>query len=69
MSKADYVVLFTPSLLKQNFMKLGSRFYLYSYARGLVYVAAVIDLFSRAIVGLYMSDRMTNDLVINALNR
>jgi len=32
-------------------------------------VAAVLDLFSRRIVGLSMSDRMTADLVVSAVNQ
>lgn len=36
---------------------------------GWLYVAAVLDLFSRCIVGVSMSARMTTDLVLNALNQ
>jgi putative transposase len=38
-------------------------------AEGWLYVGAVLDLFSRRIVGLAMSERMTADLVIKALNQ
>src|ERR1700688_4325575 len=38
-------------------------------SEGWFYVAAVLDLFSRRIVGLAMSERMTVDLVLNALNQ
>ena len=38
-------------------------------AQGWLYVAAVMDLFSRRIVGLVMNKRMTSDLVINALKQ
>lgn len=38
-------------------------------AEGWLYVAAVLDLFSRRIVGLAMSERMTVDLALNALNQ
>jgi len=38
-------------------------------AEGWLYVAAVLDLFSRRIVGLAMSERMTVDLVLNALDQ
>ena len=38
-------------------------------AEGWLYVAAVLDLFSRRVVGLAMSERMTVDLVLNALNQ
>lgn len=40
-----------------------------STEEGWLYVAAVLDLFSRAIVGLSTSDRMTTELVLNALNQ
>ena len=36
---------------------------------GWLYVATVLDLFSRRIIGLAMSDRMTDDLVITALQQ
>ena len=36
---------------------------------GWLYVATVLDLFSRKIVGLSMKERMTDDLVIDALNQ
>lgn len=38
-------------------------------AEGWLYVAAVLDLFSRKIVGLAMGERMTDDLVIAALEQ
>ena len=36
---------------------------------GWLYLASVMDLFSRKIVGWYLSERMTKELVIKALNR
>jgi len=36
---------------------------------GWLYVAVVMDLFSRRIIGLFMSDRMTDELVVNALKQ
>ncbi|WP_267901361.1 IS3 family transposase [Cohnella faecalis] len=36
---------------------------------GWLYLASVMDLYSRKIVGFHMSDRMTKDLVIKALDR
>ena len=36
---------------------------------GWLYVAVIMDLFSRSIVGLSMNARMTKELVINALNQ
>jgi putative transposase len=38
-------------------------------AQGWLYVAAILDLFSRHIVGLAMSERMTADLISNALEQ
>ena len=35
---------------------------------GWLYVAAIMDLYGQKIIGLAMSDRMTKDLVIQALN-
>jgi transposase InsO family protein len=64
-----------PNLLNQNFTadKANQRWvaditYI-ATAEGWLYVAAVLDLFSRRIIGLSMSDRMTSDLVINALKQ
>lgn len=37
-------------------------------AQGKMYLASVLDLFTRKIVGWKLSDRMTDDLVIEALN-
>ena len=37
-------------------------------AEGWLYLAVVIDLFSRKVVGWHMSHRMTSDIVCNALN-
>ncbi len=64
-----------PNLLNQNFAadKPNQRWvaditYI-ATAQGWLYVAAVLDLFSRRIVGLAMSERMTSELVINALKQ
>lgn len=64
-----------PNLLKQNFTAYqpNSRWvadisYIWTN-EGWLYVAAVLDLFSRKIVGLAMEDRMTDDLVIAALKQ
>lgn len=38
-------------------------------AQGWLYVAAILDLFSRHIVGLAMSERMTTDLISSALEQ
>ena len=64
-----------PNLLNQNFAadKPNQRWvaditYI-ATAQGWLYVAAVLDLFSRRIVGLAMCARMTSDLVISALKQ
>ncbi len=64
-----------PNLLKQNFtadrpnrLWVADISYVWTL-EGWLYVAAVLDLFSRRIVGLAMEDRMTNDLVIAALEQ
>jgi putative transposase len=62
-----------PNLLQQNFtaQKPNQRwmadFTYVATQEGWLYVAAILDLFSRRIVGLAMSDRMTTDLVLKAL--
>lgn len=62
-----------PNLLQQNFTsdKPNQRWVAdityVSTAEGWLYVAAVLDLFSRRIVGLAMSERITADLVKSAL--
>lgn len=64
-----------PNLLKQDFTALrpNERWvaditYVWTL-QGWLYVACVLDLFSRKIVGLAMSDRMKEDLVIAALRQ
>ncbi len=64
-----------PNLLQQNFtaeipnQRWVADFTYVSTKEGWLYVATVLDLFSRRIVGLAMSDRMTDDLVIAALQQ
>ncbi len=64
-----------PNLLSQDFtaQRVNQRWVAdityVATAQGWLYVAAVMDLFSRRIVGLVMSERMTSDLVINALKQ
>jgi transposase InsO family protein len=64
-----------PNLLEQNFtaempnQRWVTDITYIATAEGWLYVAAVLDLFSRRIVGLAMSERMTTDLVLNALNQ
>ena len=64
-----------PNLLKQNFTAaqpnqrwVADISYIWTQ-EGWLYVACVLDLFSRRIVGLAMEDRMTDDLVIAALKQ
>jgi putative transposase len=64
-----------PNLLQQKFMaeqpnqRWVADITLVATGEGWLYVAAVLDLFSRCIVGLAMSERMTSDLVCQALNQ
>ena len=64
-----------PNLLAQNFTAeepnqrwVADITYIYTL-EGWLYVACVLDLFSRKIVGLAMKDRMTDNLVITALEQ
>jgi len=64
-----------PNLLQQDFtadtpnQRWVADFTYVDTQEGWLYVATVLDLFSRQIVGLAMSDRMTDDLVIMALQQ
>ena len=64
-----------PNLLQQDFTaeKPNERwvadFTYVSTQEGWLYVATVLDLFSRRIIGLSMSDRMTTELVASALQQ
>lgn len=64
-----------PNLLKQNFTatKPNQRWVAdityVATGEGWLYVAAVLDLFSRRVIGLAMSERITTDLVMNALKQ
>ncbi len=72
-TQVDPLAKKAPNLLQQNFAseKPNERWVAdityVSTTEGWLYVAAVLDLFSRRIVGLAMSERMTSDLVENAL--
>jgi transposase InsO family protein len=64
-----------PNLLQQEFMAeqpnqrwVADMTYV-DTGEGWLYVAAILDLFSRRIVGLAMSERMTSELVCQALNQ
>jgi len=64
-----------PNLLQQDFIasKPNQRWVAdltyVATEEGWLYVAAVLDLFSRRVVGLSMSERMTSDLVVSALQQ
>lgn len=64
-----------PNLLKQDFtadapnQRWVADFTYVATGEGWLYVAVVLDLFSRRVVGLSMSERMTADLVLKALEQ
>jgi len=74
-TKANKAAQPAPNLLQQDFsaQRLNQRwvadFTYVATQEGWLYVATVMDLFSRRIVGLSMSDRMKEDLVIAALQQ
>lgn len=74
-TKANPKAKAAPNLLEQNFTAeqpnqrwVADITYVWTQ-EGWLYVAAVLDLFSRRIVGLAMEDRMMDDLVIAALDQ
>lgn len=74
-TKANSKAKAAPNLLEQNFTAeqpnqrwVADISYVWTL-EGWLYVACVLDLFSRKIVGLAMKDRMTDDLVIAALEQ
>lgn len=74
-TKVDTQAKAAPNLLNQNFTAdqpnrrwVADISYVWTL-EGWLYVAAVLDLFSRRIVGLAMKDRMTDHLVIEALEQ
>lgn len=74
-TQANPKAVAAPNLLQQDFTaKLPNQRWVTDITyvatkEGWLYVAAVLDLFSRRIVGLAMSERMTVDLALNALNQ
>lgn len=74
-TKANSGAIPAPNLLQQDFTakKPNQRWvadFTYVWTQeGWLYVATVLDLFSRRIVGLSMSERMTSDLVMQALQQ
>ena len=66
-------IYISPNLLNQNFkvnspneVWVGDITYISTY-EGWLYLAVVLDLYSRKVVGWSMSNRMTSQLVIDAL--
>jgi len=74
-TKANKAAIPAPNLLQQDFgaqtfnQRWVADFTYVATKEGWLYVATVMDLFSRRIVGLSMSDRMKDDLVIGALQQ
>lgn len=74
-TKANPMAIPAPNLLQQDFtaerpnQRWVADFTYVATREGWLYVATVLDLFSRRIVGLAMSDRMTSDLVMQALQQ
>jgi len=74
-TRANPKATVAPNLLAQNFSAQRPNqhwvadFTYVATQEGWLYVAAVLDLFSRRIVGLAMSERMTDELVMAALQQ
>lgn len=74
-TRVNPAVRAAPNLLQQQFtapqpnQRWVADFTYVFTQEGWLYVATVLDLFSRCIVGLAMSKRMTTDLVANALQQ
>lgn len=74
-TRANSKAAVAPNLLQQDFtatmpdQRWVADFTYVATREGWLYVATVLDLFSRRIIGLAMSDRMTDDLVITALQQ
>lgn len=74
-TKANPKATPAPNILQQDFtaekpnQRWVADFTYISTQEGWLYVATVLDLFSRCIVGLAMSERMSSDLVVQALQQ
>jgi len=74
-TQVDVLAKKSPNLLQQNFasatpnQRWVADITYVATAEGWLYIAAILDLFSRRIVGLAMHDRMTADLVTKALKQ
>jgi putative transposase len=74
-TRNDALALKAPNLLKQDFTAtqpnqrwVADITYILT-AEGWLYVSAILDLFSRRIVGLAMSERLTTNLALSALRQ
>lgn len=74
-TRANLKACVAPNVLQQDFtaempnQRWVADFTYVATQEGWLYVATVLDLFSRRIIGLSMSERMTDDLVIAALEQ
>lgn len=74
-TKSNEKALVAPNLLRQDFtakepnQRWVADITYVQTVEGWLYVSAILDLFSRRIVGLAMSERMTTDLVLAALKQ
>jgi putative transposase len=71
-TRANPKAVVAPNLLQQELtpnQRWVADFTYVATRDGCLYVATVLDLFSRRIIGLAMSDRMTDDFVISALQQ
>lgn len=74
-TKANPKAKAAPNILQQDFTALSpdqrwvADITYVATAQGWLYVAAILDLFSRHIVGLAMNERMTTDLISSALEQ
>ena len=74
-TRANPKAAVAPNLLEQDFIskepnqRWVADFTYIATQEGWLYVATVLDLFSRRIIGLAMSERMTDELVIAALQQ
>lgn len=74
-TRVNYKAKVAPNLLQQDFtaqqpnQRWVEDITYVATAEGWLYVAVVLDLFSRCIVGLAMSERITTDLVLTALQQ
>jgi putative transposase len=74
-TKANPMAKVAPNILQQDFTAASpdqrwvADITYVATAQGWLYVAAILDLFSRHIVGLAMSERMTTDLITSALDQ